>query len=327
MELSKYKENQKTKFLADEYERLLQKKEEALALADDESMKELAEEEVAQVETQLDALKQQMDEILESEKEEIEFPNEVILEIRAGAGGDEASLFAAELANMYIKYAENKGWGVKKVSESMTEAGGYKEVSAEIRGQGVFKKLMNETGVHRVQRVPATEKMGRIHTSTASVAILPIRKQSDFKLNMDELEFETSRSGGKGGQNVNKVETAVRVIHKPTGLDVRSTAERSQIKNKERAISILSAKLEEIQREEEDKKFSDQRKKQIGTNDRSEKIRTYNFPQNRITDHRISKSWHNIEEVMVGQMDDIIEALEQANADLNNTETDQEKDQ
>jgi peptide chain release factor 1 len=290
IDLQKYKENPKTKYLADEYERIANKRAESLSLLESETdsdMKEMAEEEISQLGAQLSGVQAQMDEILESEREEQEFPNEIILEIRAGAGGDEASLFAAELANMYIRYAENKGWTAQKTSSSETEAGGYKEVDIEIHGQGVYKVLQHETGVHRVQRVPATEKQGRIHTSTASVAVLPLRKQTTFKIDPADLEFETSRSGGKGGQNVNKVETAVRVIHKPTGLDVRSTAERSQGKNKEKALSILTAKLEEIKRAEEDAKYASERKNQIGTGDRSEKIRTYNFPQNRITDHRI----------------------------------------
>ncbi len=308
MELSEYKKNPKTKFIAEEYERLLNKKNEALSLSEnDAEMREMAEEEIKELDTQLADVKKQIDDILESEKEEIEYPNEILLEIRAGAGGDEASLFAAELSNMYIRFAERNGWQVERISDSENDAGGYKEVTFEIHGQGVYKKMMQETGVHRVQRVPITEKLGRVHTSTASVAILPIRKNIKFVLNLSELEFETSRAGGKGGQNVNKVETAVRVIHKPTGLAVRSTSQRSQLKNKETAMGILSAKLDQLQREEENKKFGAERNSQIGTSDRSEKIRTYNFPQNRVTDHRINESFHNLEGIMDGELDDIIE--------------------
>lgn len=313
MEIQSYKENQKTRFHADQYEQLLKKKEESLQMAEteeDPTMKEMAKQEAVEFQDQADQIKAQMDEILEEERKEDEFPNEVILEVRAGAGGDEASLFAAELAEMYTRYAEDKGWQVSKVSESGSEAGGYKEASFEIHGKGVYKALRFETGVHRVQRVPTTEKQGRIHTSTASVAILPLRKKINIELKDEDLEIEFSRSGGAGGQNVNKVETAVRIIHKPTGIDVRSTAQRSQQKNRERAMSILLSKLEQKKREEEEAKYASQRKNQVGTGDRSEKIRTYNFPQNRITDHRISKSWHTIESTLAGDLDDILEAVE-----------------
>ncbi len=318
MDISEYKKNPKTKFIAEEYERLLNKKNESMILAEsDPEMKEMALEEIKELDLQIAEIQKQIDDILESEKEEIEFPNEILLEIRAGAGGDEASFFAAELANMYIRFAERNNWQVERVSESENDIGGYKEVIFEIHGKGVYKMMMQETGVHRVQRVPATEKLGRVHTSTASVAILPIRKNSKFVLSLSDLEFETSRAGGKGGQNVNKVETAVRVIHKPSGLAVRSTSQRSQLKNKEIAIAILTAKLEEIKREEEDKKFGAERKNQIGTNDRSEKIRTYNFPQNRVTDHRINQSFHNLEGILDGELDEIVEMF---NKDSEETE-------
>ncbi|HRY31289.1 MAG TPA: PCRF domain-containing protein [Candidatus Paceibacterota bacterium] len=315
MDLTEYKKNPRTKFLAEEYERILSKKNEALALSEnDAEMRTLALEEAKEFDLQLAEVKKQIDEILESEKEEIEFPNEILLEIRAGAGGDEASLFAAELANMYIRFAERNAWQVERISESENDAGGYKEVVFEMHGRDIYKKMMQETGVHRVQRVPITEKLGRVHTSTASVAILPIRKNDRFVLSPAELEFETSRAGGKGGQNVNKVETAVRVIHKPTGLAVRSTSQRSQLKNKETAISILTAKLAEMKREEEDKKFGAERKSQIGTSDRSEKIRTYNFPQDRITDHRLNESFHNLPKIMDGFLDEIIEIFQAKSA-------------
>lgn len=313
MELENYKNNPKTKFFASQYEDLLRKKTEVLQMVgdgSDDEMKKMVEQESKELEIQAEVIKKQMDEILEEEKREDEFPNEIVLEVRAGAGGDEASLFAAELTQMYSRYAQRVGWQVSKISESMNEAGGYKEVALAFRGQDVFKKLRFETGVHRVQRVPETEKQGRIHTSTASVAILPMRKKTNFQIKDDDLEIEFSRSGGAGGQNVNKVETAVRIVHKPTGIDVRSTAERSQQRNRERAMSILIAKLEQKKREEEDAKFSAERKSQVGTGDRSEKIRTYNFPQNRITDHRIGESWHNIEETMMGDLEDILLSLQ-----------------
>jgi len=313
MNLEDYKNNQKTRFYAEQYEQLLNRKAESLEMSESEedpTMKEMALEEVKDIESQADAIKKQMDEILEDEKAEDDFPNEIILEVRAGAGGDEASLFAYELAEMYSRYSEKKGWQISKVSESGSEAGGYKEATFEIHGKGVYKALRFETGVHRVQRIPATEKQGRIHTSTASVAILPLRKKINIEIKVDELEVEFSRSGGAGGQNVNKVETAVRLIHIPTGIDVRSTAERSQQKNRDRAMSILLSKLEQKRREEEEAKYAANRKDQVGTGARSEKIRTYNFPQNRITDHRISKSWHTIETTMAGDLEDILNSVE-----------------
>lgn len=311
-DINELKQNPRTQFYATELERLFVKREETEVMLEDPEMKDLAEEEMKTLAVQIEGVEQQIQEILDKEKEEEQFPNEMILEVRAGAGGDEASLFARELTEMYERYAETRGWGWKIMSTSPNDIGGYKEASFEVRGQGVYKDLRFETGVHRVQRIPATEKQGRIHTSTASVAILPIRKKTTIELNEADLEFETSHSGGKGGQNVNKVETAVRVIHKPTGLDVRSTAERSQLKNKETALSILRNKLQQLKDEAEAAKYAANRANQIGTMDRSEKIRTYNFPQDRVTDHRIKKSWGNIEGIMKGDIDGIIAALAEA---------------
>jgi peptide chain release factor 1 len=211
---------------------------------------------------------------------------------------------------MYEKFSEAEGWQWKVNYESKSELNGYKEASFEIKGKDVYRKMRYETGVHRVQRMPATEKNGRIHTSTASVAVLPIRKKVTVKIDPSEFELEYSRSGGKGGQNVNKVETAVRIIHKPTGLDVRSTNERSQLANREKAMSILTAKLQQLEEEKEAKKYAGERKEQIGTADRSEKIRTYNFPQDRVTDHRIKKSWHNLPKIMEGEIGEIINDIE-----------------
>lgn len=304
------KKSYKTSFLIESIEKL--EKEEASLLAmveSDPSMKEMAEEELETIRLQKEGTEAEIQRILESEKEEQEFPNEVILEVRAGTGGDEASLFAWELARMYERYSERKGWSWKVVDEAINDVGGYKEASFEIRGEGVYKALQYETGVHRVQRIPATEKNGRVHTSTASVAILPLRKNSKIVIPPGDIEMEYSRSGGKGGQNVNKVETAVRLIHIPTGIDVRSTSERSQQNNRAKAMEILISKLQLKQDEEDAKKYSETRKNQIGTGDRSEKIRTYNFPQDRITDHRIRQSWHNIPLFMQGLIDNMIEAL------------------
>ncbi len=305
-----HKDNPRVQYFVTELERLENSKKETEEMRANPELKEMAEEELRQIGEQQDALLAQIEDNLKKEEEEDKFPNEIILEVRAGAGGDEASIFAYELAQMYQKYAEQKGWGVQKLEESLSAVGGYKEASFEMRGLDIYKTLRYETGVHRVQRIPKTESKGRVHTSTASVAILPIRKKSKITLNPADLEIETSRSGGKGGQNVNKVETAVRIIHKPTGFDVRSTAQRSQIKNKETALAILTAKVEQHFEQLEAAKYSSERKEQIGTSDRSEKIRTYNFPQNRITDHRIKESWHNIEGIMGGDLDDVIEAIQ-----------------
>ncbi len=310
-ERSEIRSNQQTQFLATELDRLDKRIEETELLAEDPDMKELAGEELLIIREQIKTVESQILDILKKEIEEDESPNEIVLEVRAGAGGDEASLFARELAEMYQKLADNRGWKWKTVSESLNTTGGYKEATMEIKGKGVYDSLKYETGVHRVQRIPVTEKQGRIHTSTASVAVLPIRKKITVELNPSDLEFETSRSGGAGGQNVNKVETAVRVIHKPTGIDVRSTAQRSQLANKERAMEILLNKLQQIKDEEDAAKYDDDRSSQIGTMDRSEKIRTYNFPQDRITDHRIKKSWSNIPGVMTsGEIEKIIAAFE-----------------
>ena len=287
MDLSKYTNNPKTRYMAQ-------------ALAHMHSEADRA------------SLLSQMDEILKTEEGSEEFPNEAVLEVRAGAGGDEAALFAHELADMYRAYATSQGWQSKVLWESKSDLGGYKEAGFELRGQGVYEKLRFETGVHRVQRVPATEKSGRIHTSTASVAILPIRKKHKLEINPADIEMEFSRAGGAGGQNVNKVETAVRLIHRPTGIDARSQEERSQNANRERAMSVLLAKLERLQEQEEAKKHAQTRKEQIGTGDRSEKIRTYNFPQDRLTDHRIKVSFSNLPKLMAGNIAPILEALAEA---------------
>jgi peptide chain release factor 1 len=318
MDLTKYKENQKTSFLCSEYERLLREEEQTNEMIEaDPSMKELAEEELESLGTQKDAILKQMDDILASAKEEEEFPNELVLEVRAGAGGEEAAIFASNLAAMYVRYGETQGWTYTKLSESISgEQGGYKEASFEMKGKDIFRRLRFEMGVHRVQRVPATEKSGRIHTSTASIAIMPIRPVRHVEINQDDLEIGFSRSGGAGGQNVNKVETAVQITHKPSGLQVRCQSERTQLKNREKAMSILYAKLEAKFQEEEAAKHSETRSKQIGTGDRSEKIRTYNILQDRVTDHRIKKSWSNVEGILNGDIDSILDALAEAQSEL-----------
>lgn len=305
-------EDSKTRYLQEDYLQIEEKiKElEKLAVAEPE-MKILSEEEIASLSLKKNEIIALAKKILETKKpEEEEESKSIILEVRAGTGGDEASLFASNLSEMYQGYAEKNGWVVSKIDESKSASGGYKEVILEIKGKDAYKKLKLESGVHRVQRVPATEKSGRIHTSTASVVVMPLKsKSAAIEIKPEDIEITFARSGGAGGQNVNKVETAVRIVHKATGLMVHCTSERSQLKNKEKALDLLRSRLEDIKRQEEEKKLAKDRKGQIGTGDRSEKIRTYNFLQDRITDHRIKKSWSNIVNMLKGEIDPIIEAL------------------
>jgi peptide chain release factor 1 len=310
MDISKYKENPKTSYLVSHLEDLLKKEEETKLLVESNpELGDLVEDDLNSINLQKEEIVKQMDEIIKGDEGDEEFPNEVILEVRAGAGGEEAALFAEELARMYERFAGLTNWNFQRVDESKSALGGYKEGVFNISGKDVYKILRFETGVHRVQRIPATEKSGRVHTSTASVVILPISKRTNIVINPADLEMEFSRSGGAGGQNVNKVETAVRLIHKPTGIDVRCTSERTQQRNRDKALQILSAKLQAIKDEEDAKKLSADRKAQVGTGDRSEKIRTYNFPQDRLTDHRIKQSFHNLDKIMEGELGQVMEAL------------------
>ncbi|OHA26406.1 MAG: hypothetical protein A3D52_03265 [Candidatus Taylorbacteria bacterium RIFCSPHIGHO2_02_FULL_44_36] len=305
-----YQINSKTTYLTETLEKLAKEEAEVLMLAkNDKGLGDLATEELKNIRVQKEAVEKQIAEIVAVEKAEEEFPNEMIMEIRAGVGGEEAALFAEELAIMYQKFAAEKNWQWTLVYKSESPLGGFKEAVFELRGQDAFKNLRWETGIHRIQRVPATEKSGRVHTSTASVAVLPLRKKTNFIINPADLDMEFSRAGGKGGQNVNKVETAVRLIHKPTGLDVRSTSERSQARNREKALSILSAKLENLKEREEAAKFAKNRKDQIGSAVRSEKIRTYNVLQDRVTDHRLKENWHNIAAILNGDLEPIVKQL------------------
>ncbi|MDD5430800.1 MAG: PCRF domain-containing protein [Candidatus Pacebacteria bacterium] len=233
----------------------------------------------------------------------------LILEIRAGAGGDEAAIFAGEMVRMYQKYAAKRGWGFSVLDSSPTTLGGYKNLMAQIKGENAYEDLKNESGVHRVQRVPKTEKSGRVHTSTISVAILPEVEPKQVNINNSDLEITTFRSSGPGGQNVQKVETGVRILHRPTGVVVTSQNERSQFQNKENAMTALRSKIYEAQRSMEFAKLGAERREQIGTADRSEKMRTYNFPDDRITDHRVGKKFHNIEKILEGDMDPIVNAF------------------
>ncbi len=322
-----FADDRRVSYLVVEWKRLTQAELDAQELLEvDPAMAELAEKEIADINTQKEDLIKQMETIIGSGEAEREWPNEVVLEVRAGVGGDEASLFAEELAGMYLRYAESRGWKPKSLDESRSSQGGYKEAQFEIKGEDCYRTLRFETGVHRVQRVPATEKAGRIHTSTASVAILPIYKRSKIIINPGDIDIEFSRSGGAGGQNVNKVETAVRLIHKPTGIDVRCTSERSQQQNREKAMQLLVSRLQQMKNEEEDRERSADRKAQVGTADRSEKIRTYNFPQDRVTDHRIRQSWSNIEGIMSGRIGPILEALEKADTEGNIEASDTDED-
>jgi peptide chain release factor 1 len=235
--------------------------------------------------------------------------NKIILEIRSGAGGDEAAIFAGDLIRMYQKYAAQRGWKFFEIDSNQTSLDGYKTFIGKIDGESAYELLKQESGVHRIQRIPRTEKSGRVHTSTATVAVLPEVEAKEVNINPPDLEVTFSRAGGPGGQNVNKVETAVRILHKPTGIVVSSRTERSQHANREAAMSILRAKLYEIQQQTEAQKIGADRKEQIGSAERSEKIRTYNFPDDRITDHRFNVKVHNIEKVLNGDLDILLKKI------------------
>jgi len=273
----------------------------------DPDLRHMAEVEAAELEAR--------DEVLAGELRAMLIPKDpndeknVILEIRAGAGGDEASLFAQDLLRMYSRFAENKGWKFEVMDTSFSPIGGIKEAIGEIRGKGAYSVLKYESGVHRVQRVPKTEASGRIHTSTATVAVLPEAEEIDLKLDPKDLKIEAFGSSGPGGQNVNRNYTAIRVTHKPSGLVVSCQDEKSQHRNKEKALKVLRSRLMDIAQREQQTKIADHRRSQVGTGERSEKIRTYNFPQSRITDHRLNENFHNIEGVLDGDLGEILDHL------------------
>ncbi len=272
----------------------------------------LAEEELTALGEKEKSLKNKIHSVLKEKGGSASSPDAIIVEIRAGAGGDEAALFVGNLFRMYTRYAENQGWTQKVLNATPTELGGYKEVVLEIKDKGAFPKMKYEGGVHRVQRVPETEKSGRVHTSTASVAVLPKAKSQEVTIRPDEIEVGHYKASGPGGQNVNKRETAIRITHLPSGIVVSSQTERNQLQNKESALAILSARILEKKKREAESKTGGKRKAQIGSAGRSEKIRTYNFSQDRITDHRIQKTFHNIEQIMEGGLDPIITSLQKS---------------
>lgn len=285
-------------------------------IAENEELLGAADEELAALAaSDLESLRQQKKDVerkIKGADEPGSSIRDIIIEIRPGVGGEESSLFAQDLMRMYTRFAERSGWKVSILEESRSELKGIKEATLEISGDGAYSLLKNESGVHRVQRVPETEKSGRIHTSTASVAVLPKAQPIDIEIRPEDIETDTFRSSGPGGQAVNKISSAVRLTHVPTGMVVASQKGRSQAENRETALTILRSRLLQAKMDEEDRKRRAERNEQIGNADRSEKIRTYNFPQDRVTDHRVAESWSNIEGIMDGRIDEIVASLRES---------------
>jgi len=292
-----------------EYKKIVKEIEELeeILKSGDADLKEIAEDELQNLKKIKPRIKQEL-KILLLPKDPRDEKN-VILEIRAGTGGEEAALFAADLFRMYSKYAESKGWKVEIIDSHPTGLGGFKEIIANISGRGAFSKLKYESGVHRVQRIPVTEASGRIHTSTATVAVLPEAEDVDIKIEEKDLRIDTFCSSGPGGQSVNTAYSAVRIVHVPTGIIVQCQDERSQIKNREKAMKVLRARLLEMERQKKEAERASERKQQVGTGERSERIRTYNFPQNRITDHRIGLTLYKLDQILDGNLDEMIDSL------------------
>lgn len=299
--VEKYKEYKKAKEDQDEAKSLLA--EGGL----DKDFKEMVEQELNQAKEKIEAVSEEL-KILLLPKDPNDSRN-VIVEIRGGAGGDEAALFAGSLFRMYSMYAEIRNWKVEVLSGNEKELGGFKEISFMIEGKGAYSRLKYESGVHRVQRVPETEAQGRIHTSTVTVAVLPEAEDVEVEINQNDLQIDTFRAGGAGGQHINKTDSAIRITHLPTGLVVECQDERSQHKNKDKAMKVLKSRLLEAEQKKQQQEVADERRMQVGTGDRSERIRTYNFPQGRVTDHRIGLTLYKIEDILNGNIDEIIDAL------------------
>ena len=299
-QVAKYRDYKKTSHALEETRAMLNK-------GLDDEMVELVTDELASLEVRLESLTRELKEGLI--QRDVYDEKDVIVEIRAGAGGDEAALFAADLLRMYARYAENRGWQVDVIDSSESGIGGFKEIIFEVRGKGAYSRLKYERGVHRVQRVPVTESSGRIHTSTATVAVLPEVEEVEVDINPEDIRIDIFCAGGHGGQHVNKVATAVRLVHLPTGITAVCQDERSQGRNKTKAMAVLRARILDQEERKHSEEIASERRSQVGTGDRSEKIRTYNFPQGRVSDHRIGLTLHNLEGVLGGELDSLIDAL------------------